>query len=114
MSPDDNSEQALETSDTTWIMRPSKEMCSNRYAGSDYQPMENSDGTGDKNDHDNDNTWPKKQSLEIIAIVLAICCVTLLGVVIYMGYQLKQATSMDSVLYHSEGYKLTCHESDAA
>lgn len=88
VSPGDNSQQAMETSDTSWIIRPAASECSNRYAGSAYQP---SDTSNDKNNEDDsDDSSFTKRSLVIFVISLSACCVALLGVVVYMHLQMKK------------------------
>jgi hypothetical protein len=74
----DNSAQAMETSDQTWIVRPSQSTCSNHYVSSNYAPSDTSISTGDNSDSD--------LSSENIVLIVLCCLLALLNVALYAMY----------------------------
>jgi hypothetical protein len=112
VSPGDNSEQAMETSDTAWIIRPTADECSNRYAGSDYQPTNTATDNNKNNDDDDDSLFTKR-SLEIFVFALVGCCLALLGLVIYMHYQIKRVVAKSETgIFSDYDYKSMPGEGD--
>ena len=84
---EDNSEQAMETSDEFWMVRPSFDECSNRYAGSAYEPVDPSSLSGGDNDDDSNDS---ALHLSTLNTLLGAACIVLLFISIILGYSLHK------------------------
>lgn len=90
-SPGDNSEQNMETSDTTWFVRPSSSACPNRHMGSSsFQPSKSS--ALNSGDDDDDSDFTDLEVVLVVAVAVLFLSVVVLGV---MLYQLKSSENSE-------------------
>jgi hypothetical protein len=94
VTPNDNSAEPMETSDTTWFIRPSIDECPNRHFGSDYEPV--NPYSYDDNKDNNDSNYA--YSITVIALIcgctlLGITSIILLVVVIFLQRKLDDKIS---------------------
>lgn len=84
-TPGDNSEQAMETSDVVWFVRPSADECSNRWVGSSYQPVNPFAASEDSASGNDDDDYSDR---EVALIALCSCfsfvILILLGTILYL------------------------------
>jgi hypothetical protein len=81
-SPGDNSEQNMETSDTTWFVRPSADACPNRHMGtSSFIPSQSAILSND--DDDDDSGFSTLETILVAAVGVLIITVVVLGVMIF-------------------------------
>jgi hypothetical protein len=104
-SPGDNSAQNMETSDTTWFIRPDKGTCPNRHVSSSHEVYPETDSTpsGD-DDNDDEFGFLTKDALYAISVSLLVICFGLLLTVAYLWNKLAvRESDFDSV--HNGDYK---------
>jgi len=96
-SPGDNSEQNMETSDTTWFVRPSSDVCPNRHMGtSSFQPSRSTALNSGSDDDDSDFT--DLELVLVIAVTVLFLSVVVLGVMVYRLRSSEGSASRDSLL----------------
>eukprot|EP00602_Paraphysomonas_sp_CaronLab_P010548 CAMPEP_0185027788 /NCGR_PEP_ID=MMETSP1103-20130426/13015_1 /TAXON_ID=36769 /ORGANISM="Paraphysomonas bandaiensis, Strain Caron Lab Isolate" /LENGTH=638 /DNA_ID=CAMNT_0027561919 /DNA_START=21 /DNA_END=1937 /DNA_ORIENTATION=+ len=91
-SPEDNSEHAMETSDSTWIVRPDSITCPNRHTTTGYTPTSS---TSSGNDDDSDGLSSTAVALIAVCCILGILCLTLAGVIVYLYKKIRVKGSSD-------------------
>jgi acid phosphatase type 7 len=83
VSPDDNSANAMETSDEVWIIRPSSDACTNRYVSSTYEPSARSSSSGGSNGSSGGKySESLTNTMFVLVGVLGACCIVLSVVVV--------------------------------
>jgi acid phosphatase type 7 len=70
MSPEDNSEYAMETSDEVWIIRQDQTTCPNKHVSTDYEPVDPSSYSKSENDDDD-----SKYSTQVTEILIALTAI---------------------------------------
>jgi acid phosphatase type 7 len=79
MSPDDNSPNAMETSDEVWIIRQDQTTCPNKHVSVDYEPIEPSSLTkSSKSDDDSKYSQGVTEALIILSAFLGALSVALI------------------------------------
>jgi acid phosphatase type 7 len=92
MSPDDNSPNAMETSDEVWIIRQDQTTCPNKHVSVDYEPVDPSSLSKSSKNNDDDSKY-SKETTEVLIILTAFLGALSLALIVGMVYLLKRAPS---------------------